>query len=154
MPFSLGVIAGSLLTRPLVGRLSTHRWEASASAASRSAISSSRSPTAPAPESSPASRSPALVWIAAVAATSIGTDVSDALTSSATGLLNTGGQLGTALGVAALVTLASIVDFRRRSGNGDGLGGRGRDRGLCAVYPQPARATGTIGADVRRADRR
>ena len=46
---------------------------------------------------------------AAVAATSLGTRVSNDLTGSATGLLNTAAQLGTALGVAALVTIASIA---------------------------------------------
>ena len=47
--------------------------------------------------------------VAAVAANSIGTRVSGQLTASAAGLLNTAGQLGTALGVAALVTLASLA---------------------------------------------
>jgi MFS family permease len=47
--------------------------------------------------------------IAAVAATSIGTDVPEDLTGSAAGILNTGAQLGTAIGVAALVTLAATL---------------------------------------------
>jgi hypothetical protein len=47
--------------------------------------------------------------VAAVAATSLGTRVSDDLTGSATGLLNTAAQLGTTLGVAALVTIASLA---------------------------------------------
>jgi MFS family permease len=44
---------------------------------------------------------------ASVAANSIGTDVDPALEGSASGVLNTGAQLGTALGVAALVLVAA-----------------------------------------------
>ena len=60
--------------------------------------------------------------IAAVAANSIGTQVDDNLTGSAAGLLNTAGQLGTALGVAALVTVASMAQPTDR--NSDRLGCR------------------------------
>jgi hypothetical protein len=45
--------------------------------------------------------------IASVAATAVGTDVSDGLSGSATGLLNTSAQLGTALGVAGLLVVAA-----------------------------------------------
>jgi MFS family permease len=48
--------------------------------------------------------------IASVAATSLGTQVDEQLSASAAGLLNTAAQLGTALGVAALVTLASVAN--------------------------------------------
>lgn len=45
--------------------------------------------------------------IASVAANQIGTDVPQRLAGSATGIINTGAQLGTALGVAVLVLVAS-----------------------------------------------
>ncbi len=111
MPFSLGVIAGSVLTRPLVGRLSTYRMGSLGlgGIALGNLILALTHGTGAGIIGGVAVAGVGL-GVAAVAATSIGTDVSDALTSSATGLLNTGGQLGTALGVAALVTLASIVD--------------------------------------------
>jgi len=47
--------------------------------------------------------------VASVAGTAIGTDVPEDLAGTATGLLNTGAQLGTALGVAALLILAAAV---------------------------------------------
>lgn len=46
---------------------------------------------------------------AAVAATNIGTNVPETLSASAAGILNTGAQLGTAIGVATLVTLAATT---------------------------------------------
>ncbi|WP_431279372.1 MFS transporter [Leifsonia poae] len=46
--------------------------------------------------------------LASVGATSIGTDVSDSLAGSASGILNTGAQIGTALGTALLVVVASF----------------------------------------------
>jgi hypothetical protein len=47
--------------------------------------------------------------IASVAATAIGTDVAETLSGTAGGVLNTGAQLGTALGVAALLLLAATI---------------------------------------------
>jgi MFS family permease len=111
MPFSLAVIAGSVLSRrPLAVRLPDRRLcclGLGGIAAGNLILALT------------AGRIPGLVagvvvagaglGIAAVAATSLGTRVSDDLTGSATGLLNTAAQLGTALGVAALVTVASIA---------------------------------------------
>jgi MFS family permease len=45
---------------------------------------------------------------ASVAGTSIGTDVPEQLTGAASGIVNTGAQLGTALGTAALVLVATL----------------------------------------------
>ena len=45
-----------------------------------------------------------------MASTAIGTDVPEDLVGSATGLLNTAAQLGTALGVSVLMTVASVGD--------------------------------------------
>ena len=109
-PFSLAVIAGSVLSRPLAARLPDQRLCSlglGGIAAGNLVLAIT------------AGRIAGLVagvvvagaglGIAAVAATSLGTRVSDALTGSATGLLNTAAQLGTALGVAALVTIGSIA---------------------------------------------
>jgi predicted MFS family arabinose efflux permease len=110
MPFSLAVIAGSVLSRPLAARLPDQRL-CSLGLGGIAAGNLVLAVTA--------GRIAGLVagvvvagaglGIAAVAATSLGTRVSDALTGSATGLLNTAAQLGTALGVAALVTIGSIA---------------------------------------------
>jgi MFS family permease len=47
--------------------------------------------------------------VASVAGTAIGTDVPESLGGTASGVLNTGAQLGTAIGVAALLLLASAI---------------------------------------------
>ncbi|MBF0686147.1 MAG: MFS transporter [Cellulomonas sp.] len=47
--------------------------------------------------------------LTSVAATSLGTDVQDELAGSASGILNTGAQLGTAVGTAVLVMLAGLA---------------------------------------------
>ncbi|RSM74121.1 hypothetical protein DMB66_01420 [Actinoplanes sp. ATCC 53533] len=44
-----------------------------------------------------------------MAATAIGADVADSISGTASGVLNTGAQLGTAIGVAALLLLAAGV---------------------------------------------
>lgn len=58
-----------------------------------------------------------------MAATAIGADVADSISGTASGVLNTGAQLGTAIGVAALLLLAAGV-----AGTGGGLGCRCRPR--------------------------
>jgi MFS family permease len=110
MPFSIAVIAGSVLSRPLGARLRDQRL-CSVGLGGIAAGNLVLAVTA--------GRIAGLVagvvvagvglGIAAVAATSLGTRVRSELTGSATGLLNTAAQLGTALGVAALVTIASIT---------------------------------------------
>ena len=109
MPFSLAVIAGSVLSRPLAARLPDQRL----CSVGLGGIAAGNLVLA-----ITAGRIAGLVagiavaglglGIAAVAATSLGTRVSDDLTGSATGLI-TAAQLGTALGVAALVTISSIA---------------------------------------------
>jgi MFS family permease len=46
--------------------------------------------------------------LSSVAATTIGTTVPDELAGSASGVLNTGAQLGTALGTSAIVLIAAL----------------------------------------------
>jgi MFS family permease len=111
MPFSLAVIAGSVLSRPL-GALLPDRRLCSVGLGGIAAGNLVLAITAGRVAGLVAGAVVAGVGlgIAAVAATSLGTRVSDDLTGSATGLLNTAAQLGTALGVAALVTIASIAN--------------------------------------------
>jgi MFS family permease len=110
MPFSLAVVAGSALSRPLSARLSDRRM-GSAGLGGIAAGSLVLAFTA----GSVAGLVAGVVLaglglgIAAVAANSVGTQVGEELTGSAAGLLNTAAQLGTALGVAALVTLATVA---------------------------------------------
>jgi MFS family permease len=110
MPFSLAVVAGSALSRPLSARLSDRRM-GSAGLGGIAAGSLVLAFTA----GSVAGLVAGVVFaglglgIAAVAANSVGTQVGEELTGGAAGLLNTAAQLGTALGVAALVTLATVA---------------------------------------------
>jgi MFS family permease len=110
MPLSVAVIAGSALSRPLGARL-PHRRLGSLGLAGIAAGNLILALTAGAIAGlvGGIAIAGAGLGIAAVAANSIGTQVSDDLTGSAAGLLNTAGQLGTALGVAALVILASVA---------------------------------------------
>jgi len=109
VPFSLAVIAGSTLSRPLTARVATRHAAAiglagialgnvvfAATFGSRWGIVAG------------AAVAGAGLGLASVAATSIGTQVPESITGSASGILNTGAQLGTALGVAALVAVASF----------------------------------------------
>jgi MFS family permease len=109
MPFSLAVVAGSALTRPLATRLSDRRL-GSVGLGGIAAGNVVLAVTAGSVGGLIAGVTLAGLGlgVAAVAANSIGTRVSEQLTASAAGLLNTAGQLGTALGVASLVTLASL----------------------------------------------
>jgi predicted MFS family arabinose efflux permease len=110
MPFSFAVIAGSVLSRPLSAELSDQRL----CSVGLGGIAGGNLVLAITAGNIAGLVSGLIVagvglGIAAVAATSLGTRVSADLTGSATGLLNTAAQLGTALGVAALVTIASIA---------------------------------------------
>jgi MFS family permease len=110
VPFSLGVIVGSALTRPLGARLTT-RWLAVAGLGGIGAgnlllVLTYGSVTGIVLGVSVAGIG---LGVASVAGTAIGTDVADSLAGTASGVLNTGAQLGTALGVAALLLLASAI---------------------------------------------
>lgn len=48
------------------------------------------------------------IGVSSVAATALGTSVSDSIAGSASGILNTGAQLGTVMGTALVVTIAAI----------------------------------------------
>src|SRR4051794_4084145 len=111
VPFSLGVIAGSALTGLLGRRLPVRRLAAVglAGIAAGDLLLGLTYGSVAAIVAGVLLAGVGL-GIASVAATAIGTDVADALSGTATGVLNTGAQLGTALGVAALLVLAAAVD--------------------------------------------
>ncbi|WP_212986815.1 MFS transporter [Actinoplanes auranticolor] len=110
VPFSLGVVVGSALTRPLGARLRVRRMAATGLAGiaagnlllvvTYGSIAGVVAGVAVAGIG---------LGIASVAGTAIGTDVADTLSGTASGVLNTGAQLGTALGVAALLLLAATI---------------------------------------------
>ena len=116
VPFSLGVIGGSGLSRPLGQRLRV-RWLA---AVGLGGIAAGNLLLVLTTGSLTTGSIPGIVagvllagiglGIASVAGTALGTDVADALSGTASGVLNTGAQLGTALGVAALLLLAAGID--------------------------------------------
>ena len=110
VPFSLGVIAGSALSKPLGARLAARRLAAvglGGIAVGNLLLVLTYGSLA------------GLgigvflagigLGIASVAGTDIGTDVADDLSGTASGVLNTGAQLGTAIGVAALIVLAAGI---------------------------------------------
>ena len=110
LPFSLGVVGGSALSRPLGRRLATRR----SAAAGLTGIAAGNLLLALTHGSVTGIVCGVLIagvglGMASVAATTIGTDVADDLSGTASGVLNTGAQLGTAIGVAALLVLAQSI---------------------------------------------
>jgi MFS family permease len=110
LPLSSGVIAGSALTKPLGARLTTRRL----AAVGLAAISAGNLLLVLTYGSVAGIVAGVCVagiglGVASVAGTAIGTDVPDNLSGTASGVLNTGAQLGTAIGVAALLLLAAAI---------------------------------------------
>jgi MFS family permease len=110
LPFSLGVIAGSALSKPL----GTHLTRRQLAVVGLAAIAAGNVVLAITYGSIAGIVAGVVVagtglGVASVTANAIGTDVADGLRGTATGVLNTGAQLGTAIGVAALVVLAATV---------------------------------------------
>ena len=111
LPFSLSVIAGSALSKPLGARLSPRRLAATGLAgigAGNLLLALTYGGIAGIVAG--VVLAGAGLGMASVAGTAIGTDVDEALSGTASGVLNTGAQLGTALGVAALLLVAASVD--------------------------------------------
>jgi MFS family permease len=111
VPFSLAVIAGSALTKPLGTRLPPRRL----AAAGLGAIGAGNLVLSLTYGSIAGLVAGVLLagtglGVASVAGTAIGTDVDGTLGGTASGVLNTGAQLGTAIGVAALLMVAAGVD--------------------------------------------
>jgi MFS family permease len=111
LPFSLSVIAGSALSKPLGARLGPRRLAAAGLAgigAGNLLLALTYGGIAGIVAG--VVLAGCGLGIASVAGTAIGTDVDEALSGTASGVLNTGAQLGTALGVAALLLVAASVD--------------------------------------------
>jgi MFS family permease len=107
LPFSLGVIVGSAVTKPLGARLTPRRLAAAGlggiGAGTLLLVLTYGSVAGILAGVSVAGIG---LGVASVAGTAIGTDVAESLEGTASGVLNTGAQLGTALGVAALLLVA------------------------------------------------
>src|SRR4051794_11716331 len=108
LPFSLSVIAGSALSKRLP--LTSRRLAGTGTAGIAAGNLTLALTAGPAPGIlAGVAIAGCGLGIASVAATAIGTDVEQALSGTATGVLNTGAQVGTALGVAALLLLADAA---------------------------------------------
>ncbi len=110
VPFSLGVVGGAALTKPVGRRLPAPRLGALGLAAIGLGIGVIAA-TNGAPPGVLAGGAVAGIGLglASVAGNDLGTDVGDDLRSLATGIINTAAQLGTALGVAVLLVLATLL---------------------------------------------
>jgi MFS family permease len=111
LPFSLGVIGGSALYTPLRPRLTTRRL----AAVGLLGIAAGDLLLALTYGSVAGIVAGVIVagvglGIASVAGNAMGTDVDESLRGTASGVLNAGAQLGTALGVASLLVLAVTVN--------------------------------------------
>lgn len=108
--FSLAVILGSMLSKPLSDRIPPHRLAAiglaTIAAGCASLVITYGTWWGVAAGAAVAG---AGIGISSVAGTSIGTKIPDHLAGSASGVLNTGAQLGTAVGVAALLLMAPAI---------------------------------------------
>jgi hypothetical protein len=111
VPFSLAVIVGSALSKPLGARLRPNRLAAAglAGIAMGNLLLAVTEGAGVAAIVTGVSLAGTGLGVASVAATAIGTDVPESLSGTASGVLNTGAQLGSAIGVAALLLLASAV---------------------------------------------
>ena len=105
LPFSLCVVVGAALAAGILRR----RPPAAAIVLGLAVIGAGNALLLAGPWALPAGAGVAGlgIGIASVAATTLGTDVPDDLQGTAAGLLNTAAQLGTALGVAALLLVAA-----------------------------------------------
>src|SRR6185437_1487955 len=109
LPFSLAVIAGSALAAPLLARRPPQRLVS----AGLAAIAVSDAGLIPAAGSTWAlpvcvAAGGAGIGLSSVAATRPGTSVPLPLRGTASGIINTAAQLGTALGIAALLLVAAL----------------------------------------------
>src|SRR4051794_3125318 len=133
LPFSLGVIAGAAASKRVA--LSTRGLAAAGTAAiaARDLLLALTYGTV-APIVAGVLVAGCGLGVASVAGTAIGTDVEERLTGTATGVLNTAAQLGTALGVAALLVVAAAAGTAVAWGAGAALAG------LTAVTVRPRRS--------------
>lgn len=114
LPLSLAVVAGAALSGPLGRRLAPRRLAAAGLGCTAIGVA------LPAVTGAPVAALVAGVavaglglGVASVAGNDLGTDVGEEVRGLATGVLNTAAQLGTALGVAVLLVVASLVGPER-----------------------------------------
>ena len=123
LPFSLCVVVGAALAPRMLRRTSQHAVAAgglAAIAAGNAALL--LLPTMPWLLPLAVGASGAGIGLSSVAATALGTDVPDSLQGTAAGVLNTAAQLGTALGIAAVLLLASSTSGSSLPLSGAALG--------------------------------
>ena len=109
LPFSLAVIAGSGLSA--AARRARPQWVVAAGLALIAGADLALIPAARSPWAVPACAAAAGLGIglSSVAATSLGTDVDARWRGGASGIVNTAAQVGTAVGVAALLLIAAVT---------------------------------------------
>jgi len=109
LPFSLAVIAGSALAAPLLARWPPQRL-VSAGLAAIAVSDAGLIPAAGSTWALPAcvAAGGAGIGLSSVAATRLGTSVPLTVRGTASGIINTAAQLGTALGIAALLLVAAL----------------------------------------------
>jgi MFS family permease len=110
LPFSLAVIGGSALSAA-VQRRARPQWTVAAGLALIAVADLALLPAARSPWAVPACAAVAGLGIglSSVAATGLGTDVSPRWRGGASGIINTAAQVGTAVGVAALLLIAAVT---------------------------------------------
>ena len=110
LPLSVLVVAGSALARPLLARVSARRATAAGLAVvalgDLGLVLLGRGPAGIAAAAAVVGLG---LGVASVAATHLGTTVPAGLAGSASGVLNTGAQLGTAVGTALVVMVAGLT---------------------------------------------
>jgi MFS family permease len=119
LPFSLAVVAGSALAAPALRRILPERVMAAglglvALADATLAVAAGPGWAVPACAAVAGSG----LGLSSVAATTLGTGVAPGVRGTASGILNTAAQLGTALGIAVLLLIATATAGAPRAGGG------------------------------------
>ncbi len=119
VPFSLAVVAGSALAAPALRRIGPQPALATGLAVI-AAADAALTIAAPHPWalSACAATAGAGLGLSSVAATTLGTTVPEALRGTASGIINTAAQLGTAVGIAALLLIADATTGAPGPGTG------------------------------------
>ena len=119
VPFSLAVVAGSALAAPALRRIGPQPALATGLAVI-AAADAALTVAAPHPWalSACAATAGAGLGLSSVAATTLGTTVPEALRGTASGIINTAAQLGTAVGIAALLLIADATTGAPGPGTG------------------------------------
>lgn len=157
VPFSLAVVGGSALAAPALRRTGPQPALATGLAVIAAAVAAV---TVAAPHPWALAASVALagagLGLASVAATTLGTTVPEALRGTASGIINTAAQLGTAVGIAALLLIADATTGSPGPGTGSPVIAWAAAAGIAAAgalafarspRPDPA-ATGPAGPEA------